>query len=114
VTIAVIGVTGHVGSEIVHRLLTRGHEVAALVRDRDGARGALGEPDGLYIRQTLVDEPRDLTRAFDGIRAVFIAMGSIGNEGVLQRIAIKAAALREKFTSTPYAEHFLSGEADQR
>ena len=35
---------------------------------------------------------RDLTEALDGIRAVFIAMGSIGTEGVLQRIAINAAA----------------------
>jgi uncharacterized protein YbjT (DUF2867 family) len=35
---------------------------------------------------------RDLTEALDGIRTVFIAMGSIGIEGVLQRIAINAAA----------------------
>jgi len=30
----------------------------------------------------------DVAEAFDGIRLVFIAMGSIGIEGVLQRIAI--------------------------
>jgi NAD(P)H dehydrogenase (quinone) len=91
-TTAVIGATGHIGSEIVRGLLERGDEVAALVRDHDEARSAFGEPDGLYIRQTRVGDPRDLTQAFDGIRTVFIAMGSIGIEGVLQRIAINAAA----------------------
>ena len=34
----------------------------------------------------------DVAEAFDGIRLVFIAMGSIGIEGVLQRIAINVAA----------------------
>ena len=91
-TIAVIGATGRVGSEIVRGVLARGGEVAALVRDPDKARRAFGEPGGLHIRPTRLDDPRDLTEAFDGIRTVFIAMGSIGIEGVLQRIAINAAA----------------------
>ena len=39
-----------------------------------------------------MDDPRDVTEAFDGVRTVFIAMGSIGIEGVLQRIAINAGA----------------------
>jgi NAD(P)H dehydrogenase (quinone) len=91
-TTAVIGATGRVGSEIVRGLLARGDPVAALVRDPDKARRAFGEPDGLYIRPTRLDDPSDLTEAFDGARAVFIAMGSIGIEGVLQRIAINAAA----------------------
>jgi NAD(P)H dehydrogenase (quinone) len=92
VTIAVIGATGRVGSEIVRGLLARGDAVTALVRDPRKARGAFGEPSGLHIRPTRLDDPRDLTEAIDGIRAVFIAMGSIGTEGVLQRIAIDAAA----------------------
>src|SRR5581483_2660812 len=53
---------------------------------------AFGEPDRLHIHATRLDDPRDLTGALDGIRAVFIAMGSVGIEGVLQRIAINAAA----------------------
>jgi NAD(P)H dehydrogenase (quinone) len=89
---AVIGATGHIGSEIVHGLLERGDAVAALVRDAAEARRAFGEPDELHIRPTRLDDPRDLTEALDGIRTVFIAMGSIGIEGVLQRIAINAAA----------------------
>jgi NAD(P)H dehydrogenase (quinone) len=89
---AVIGATGRVGSEIVRGLLARGDPVAALVRDPDKARRAFGEPDGLRIRPTRLDDAHDLTEALDGISAVFIAMGSIGIEGVLQRIAINAAA----------------------
>jgi uncharacterized protein YbjT (DUF2867 family) len=91
-TIAVIGATGRVGSEVVRGLLARGEDVAALVRDPGKAGCAFGEPDGLHIRRTRLDDPRDLTEAFDGIRTVFIAMGSIGIEGVLQRVAINAAA----------------------
>jgi NAD(P)H dehydrogenase (quinone) len=92
VTIAVIGATGRVGSEIVRGVLARGDAVAALVRDPGKARRTFGEPDGLHIRPTRLDDPRDLIEAFDGIRTVFIAMGSIGIEGVVQRIAINAAA----------------------
>src|SRR5690348_18412573 len=91
-TTAVIGATGRVGSEIVRGVLARGDAVAALVRDPGKARRAFGEPGGLRIRPTRLDDPRDLTEALDGIRTVFIAMGSVGTEGVLQRIAISTAA----------------------
>jgi uncharacterized protein YbjT (DUF2867 family) len=91
-TTAVIGATGRVGREIVRGVLARGDGVAALVRDPDKARRAFGELDGLNVRRTRLDDPRDLAEALDGVRAVVIAMGSIGIEGVLQRIAIGAAA----------------------
>jgi len=91
-TTAVIGATGHVGSEIVRGLLARGDAVTALVRDPDAARRAFGEPDGLHIRATRLDDPREVAEAFTGIRRAFIAMGSVGIEGVLQRIAINVAA----------------------
>ena len=91
-TTAVIGATGRVGSEIVRGALARGEAVTALVRDPGKARRAFGEPGGLHIRPTRLDDPRDLTEALDGIRTVFIAMGSAGTEGVLQRITISTAA----------------------
>ena len=91
-TIAIIGATGRVGSEIVRGVLARGDAVTALVRDPGKARRAFGEPGGLHIRATRLDDPRDLTEAFDAIRTVFIAMGSVGIEGALQGIAINAAA----------------------
>ena len=49
-------------------------------------------PAAAHSCPTRLDDERDLTEAFDGIRTVFIVMGSIGIEGVLQRIAINAAA----------------------
>jgi uncharacterized protein YbjT (DUF2867 family) len=91
-TTAVIGATGHVGSEIVRRLLAHGDAVTALVRDPDKGRRAFGEPPGLHIRATRLDDPVDLAEALGGLRQVFVAMGSIGLEGVLQRIVITAAA----------------------
>jgi NAD(P)H dehydrogenase (quinone) len=60
-TIAVIGATGRVGSEIVRGLLARGDEVTALVRDPGKARSAFEKPGGLHIRYTRLDDPRDLT-----------------------------------------------------
>jgi len=91
-TTAVIGATGRIGSEIVRGVLARGDAVAALVRDPGKARRAFGGPDGLHIRPTRLDDPRDVTEALDGIGTVFIATGSIGIEGVIQRIALNAAA----------------------
>ena len=91
-TTAVIGATGRVGSEIVRGVLERDDTVLALVRDADKARRVFGERNGLHIRPTRLDDPRDLAEAFAGIRTVFIAMGSIGIEGSLQRVAISVAA----------------------
>ena len=91
-TTAVIGATGRVGSEVVRGLVARGAAVAALVRDHDEAHRAFGDPDGLRIRVTHLDDPGDLTEALDGVSTVFIGMGSIGLQGVLQRTVIKAAA----------------------
>ena len=51
-----------------------------------------GEAEGLCIRRTSLDDPHDLTDALRGIRTVFIAMGSIGIQGVLQRTVIVVAA----------------------
>ena len=91
-TAAVVGATGRVGSEIVRGVLAIGEAVTALVRDPGKARRAFGEPARLHISPTRLDDPSDLTEALDGIRTVFIAMGSVGIEGVLQQIAINAAA----------------------
>jgi len=77
-TTAVIGATGRVGSEVVRGVLARGAAVVALVRDAVKAGRIFGELGGLHLRPTRLDEPRDLAEALDGIRTVFIAMGSIG------------------------------------
>src|SRR5262249_3348190 len=91
-TTVVIGATGRVGSEIVRGVLARGDAVTALVRDPGKARRAFGEPGGVHIRARRLADRRDGAGALDGLRAVFIARGSTGIGGVLQRIAITAAA----------------------
>ena len=93
-TTAVIGATGRVGSEIVRGILARGDTAVALVRDPDKSPPHLRRTRRAAHRPTRLDDPRDVAGAFDGIRMVFIAMGSIGIEGVLQRIAINVAAAR--------------------
>src|SRR3984893_969412 len=100
-TTAVIGATGRLGSEIVRGVLARGDPVSALVRDADEAYRVFGETRGLRIRRTRLDDPRDLTDALRGIHTVFIAMGSIGIEGVLQRIVITAAAGMSSIEQVP-------------
>ena len=45
-TIAVIGATGRVGSQIVRGVLARGGAVTALIRDPGKARREFGEPRG--------------------------------------------------------------------
>jgi NAD(P)H dehydrogenase (quinone) len=91
-TTAVIGATGRVGSEVVRGVLERGDQVLALVRDPAKARRVFGQRGGLHIRATRLEDLHDLSEALAGIRTVFIAMGSIGIQGALQRIAISAAA----------------------
>ncbi len=91
-TTAVVGATGTVGREVVRRLLARGDPVRALVRDPDKAHRFFGgQPEGLHIRATRLDDPRDLGKALHRARRLFVAIGSIGMEGVLQRIAIETA-----------------------
>ncbi len=91
-TTAVIGATGHIGSEVVRGLLAGGEDVVALVRDDDEGRRAFGEPEGLQIRATHLDDPHDVSDALSTSSTVFIAMGSVGTQGVLQRVVINAAA----------------------
>jgi len=77
-TTAVIGATGHIGSEIVRGLLARGDQVAALVRDADepqllerltGAGIPAGEAELLIAREwsILAGENDYTTGAFQQI-----------------------------------------------
>ena len=77
-TTAVIGATGPRRQRGRPRVLARGAAVVALVRDAVKAGRIFGELGGLHLRPTRLDDPRDLAEALDGIRTVFIAMGSIG------------------------------------
>ena len=90
-TTAVFGATGRAGSEIVRGVLARrqcGRRAGSRPRQRPPR---LRRTRRVAHPSNTPGRPGDLTEALDGIRTVFIAMGSIGVEGVLQRIAINAA-----------------------
>jgi uncharacterized protein YbjT (DUF2867 family) len=88
----VIGATGRIGSEMVRGLLARRRTVTALVRDTARARQMFGQAENLDIRKTDLGNPADVRAALGGSATVFLAMGSVGIEGNLQRAVIQAAA----------------------
>jgi NAD(P)H dehydrogenase (quinone) len=91
-TTAVIGATGRVGSVVVRELLARNRPVLAIVRAPAKARQLFGQPEGLEVRQAELDGLAGVRSALRGAGTVFIAMGSSGLEGNLQRVVIQAAA----------------------
>jgi uncharacterized protein YbjT (DUF2867 family) len=90
-TTTIIGATGRVGSAVVRRLLEAGQPVRAYVRDADKARRIFGQPEELEIYQGHLDHPADLDGGLGDASRIFMAMGSIGAEGALQRAVIEAA-----------------------
>jgi NAD(P)H dehydrogenase (quinone) len=91
-TTAVIGATGRTGREVVRGLLARQEPVLALVRDPAKAAAMFGPAEGLRVLQTPLDDLAVLRAALAGARTLFLALGSAGLEGNLQRVAIQAAA----------------------
>jgi NAD(P)H dehydrogenase (quinone) len=91
VTTTIIGATGRVGSAVVRRLLEADQPVRAYVRDADKARRIFGQTEALEIYQGHLDHPADLDGGLGDASCIFIAMGSIGAEGALQRAVIEAA-----------------------
>jgi uncharacterized protein YbjT (DUF2867 family) len=92
-TYAVIGATGRIGSAVVRGLLADGQPVIALVRDSGKAHQLFGTDGNLQVLETIFDRPAAVRTALDGAATVFLAMGSVGAEGVIQRAAIQAVAL---------------------
>lgn len=92
-TCAVIGATGRIGSAVVRGLLADGQPVIALVRDPAKARELFGAEGDLQVREIPFDRPAEVRMALDGAATVFLAMGSVGAEGTIQRTAIQAVAM---------------------
>ncbi len=67
------GATGKVGSALATRLVERGDEVVALVRDVAAARAVL--PAGVELARGDATDPASLQAACEGIEGVFNAMG---------------------------------------
>ena len=69
----ITGATGKVGHAVATRLVDRGDEVVALVRDVAAARAIL--PPGVELCPGDVTEPETIHRAAEGIDGVFNCMG---------------------------------------
>jgi uncharacterized protein YbjT (DUF2867 family) len=96
-TTTVIGATGRVGSAVTQRLLDAGAAVRVLVRDPGKARQVFGDDPRMEIIAARLDDPAVVAAGLAGSGTVFLAMGSIGIEANLQRIAIQAAAATPGF-----------------
>jgi putative NADH-flavin reductase len=79
--VAVLGATGRTGRAVVDELLRRGHDVAALVRDRDVA----GLPEAV---ETVTGDARDVSAVallLEGAQAVVSALGPRRRDVTLHR-----------------------------
>jgi len=76
-TIGVTGASGFVGRHIVRTLLSRGHRVRALTRDRDKGRRVLGRHDALEIVEGDVLDDRALDRLLTGATGAIHLVGII-------------------------------------
>lgn len=90
-TTTVIGATGRIGSAVLQRLLDAGQTVRVLVRDAGKAGQLFGAAPALEIVHAELDDPA-AAAGLAKSATVFLAMGSIGIEANLQRVAIQAAA----------------------
>ena len=90
-TTAIFGATGKVGQLVARQLLMRGETVHAVVRDRDKAQRYLGSSDALFIEEVPLDDLGAVITAIRGASMIFVAMGSIGIEGNIQRTVLEAA-----------------------
>ncbi|AZO77612.1 MULTISPECIES: NAD(P)H-binding protein [unclassified Bosea (in: a-proteobacteria)] len=90
--ILVTGATGHVGSAVVGRLASLGHDVVAMVRDRRTAAERL--PPEIALRVADYEDTSALKRAFAGIDEI-VLISSDGDASAVMRHhanAIEAAA----------------------
>jgi dihydroflavonol-4-reductase len=71
--VLVTGATGKIGNAVVRRLVERGDEVVALVRDVSEARDAL--PSGVELASGDVTDLTSVHRAAQGVEGVFNCMG---------------------------------------
>jgi uncharacterized protein YbjT (DUF2867 family) len=94
--VLVIGATGRVGSHLTRRLREERVPVRALIRSRDKALTVFPDADdtarGLEIVSGAFDDPAVLDRAFDGVDAAFLALGTSPQQVALEKGLIDAAA----------------------
>lgn len=67
---AITGITGKVGGEVARNLLTQGHKIRAVVRDR--AKGEKWAALGCEVSVARIDDAVALTEAFRDVEGVFL------------------------------------------
>ena len=87
----ITGATGKIGHATARTLIAEGHEVRALVRDPERARGVV--PDGAEPVRGDVTDPGTVARAAQGCEVVFNAMGLpeqwLADPGAFQRVNVE-------------------------
>ncbi|MGS1127625.1 NAD(P)-dependent oxidoreductase [Rhodanobacter sp. UC4437_H4] len=88
--IALIGVTGRVGSRLLAELLRRGHRVTGIARDT----GKLAGQPGLVLKNADADQPAQLAPLLAGHDAVISALKFATSEAAVLLAAVKQAGVR--------------------
>lgn len=87
--IALIGVTGHVGSRLLAELLRRGHQVTGMARDT----GKLASQPHLVLKNANADQPAQLAPLLAGHDAVLSAMKFATSDAAALIAAVKQAGV---------------------
>ncbi|MFI9388132.1 NAD(P)H-binding protein [Kutzneria sp. NPDC052558] len=90
--ILVTGATGHVGAEVVARLVELGRPVRAMTRRPEAANF----PAGVEVVRGDCDEPASLAKAFEGIDQAFLMTAQPTGSPNLHTVAQVAAARKAK------------------
>jgi uncharacterized protein YbjT (DUF2867 family) len=88
--ILVTGATGHVGSQVVRDLSSKGEPVRAFVRDTERARKQL--EDGVELAVGDFNDPASVRRALEGVDRIFLSSGDGPQKVGHETSAISAAA----------------------
>jgi uncharacterized protein YbjT (DUF2867 family) len=88
--VLVTGATGNVGSVVVRELAARGLPARAFVRNPAKAAALLGPATELAVGDFA--DPASVRAALDGVDAVFLACGNVGDQVAYETTVIDAAA----------------------
>jgi uncharacterized protein YbjT (DUF2867 family) len=104
--VVVTGATGNQGGAVVKSLLERGHEVRAVTRSTDSAKGRELANAGVTLVRASLEDTAALTKALEGATSLFAMTTPFGGgtqaerrQGISAANAAKAAGVHLVFTS---------------